>query len=311
MSEIIIEVKQLTKHFQSKVAVKKADFKLIKGEIFGLIGRNGAGKSTLLKMIGGLIYPSSGEIRLFDHVVKENHAYFERMGLLIEEAGLFPYYTAYENLNLMAISYGLKNPKNHITEQLRLVGLDEFNKTKVKNYSMGMKQRLGIAVALMGSPDVLILDEPINGLDPQGIAEMRELILDLNKRGMTIIISSHILEELSRVATKYAILHHGEIIEIHSKEELLLKCEDRIELVLDDVRTAIPILEQRLDINNYEVIDAQTLFIYDTHVANHQLVKLLIENGLAVHSITKHKQSLEQYFLKRTKEDGESNDESV
>ncbi|MBO0994635.1 ABC transporter ATP-binding protein [Bacillus sp. SD088] len=197
MSRVIIEVKQLTKQFKSKVAVDKADFKIFKGEIFGLIGRNGAGKSTLLKMIGGLMYPSSGKIHLFDRVVKDNHSYFERMGLLIENVGLYPYYSAYENLDLIAIIYGLKNRKKPINELLKLVGLDGSNKTKVKNYSMGMKQRLGIAVALMGSPDVLILDEPINGLDPQGIFEIRKLIFELNKTGITIIISSHILEELS------------------------------------------------------------------------------------------------------------------
>ncbi|UJL45419.1 ATP-binding cassette domain-containing protein [Virgibacillus sp. NKC19-16] len=246
------------------------------------------------------MYPSSGEIHLFDHAVKNNHSYFERMGLLIEDAGLYPYYSAYENLDLIAISYGLKGRNKHINEVLKLVGLDRSNKTKVKNYSMGMKQRLGIAVALMGSPDVLILDEPINGLDPQGISEVRKLILELNKTGMTIIISSHILEELSKVATKYAILHNGEIIEINSKEELLLKCEERIEVEVDEVKMAVPLLEERLNINNYKVISDRTMYVYDTHVENKQIAKILVENGISVHSITKHKQSLEQYFLKRT-----------
>ncbi|WP_449355451.1 ABC transporter ATP-binding protein [Virgibacillus natechei] len=304
MSQALIEVNQLTKQFQSKTVVQKADFKITKGEIFGLIGQNGAGKSTLLKMIGGLMYPSSGEIHLFDHAVKDNHAYFERMGLLIEDAGLFPYYSAYENLDLIAISYGLKERKKHINELLKLVGLDRSNKTKVKNYSMGMKQRLGIAVALMGSPDVLILDEPINGLDPQGISEVRKLILELNKTGMTIIISSHILEELSKVATKYAILHNGEIIEINSKEDLLLKCEERIEVEVDEASVAVPLLEERLNINNYKVISDRTMYVYDTHVENKQIAKILVENGISVHSITKHKQSLEQYFLKRTGGEG-------
>ncbi|PAV28114.1 hypothetical protein CIL05_18580 [Virgibacillus profundi] len=308
MTGAIIEISQLTKQFKSKEVVHKADLKIVKGEIFGLIGQNGAGKSTLLKMIGGLMYPSSGEIHLFDHAVGENHAYFERMGLLIEDPGLFPHYSAYENLDLMAISYGLKDRSKHINELLKLVGLDGSNKTKVKNYSMGMKQRLGIAIALMGSPDVLILDEPINGLDPQGISEVRKLILELNKTGMTIIISSHILEELSKVATKYAILHHGEIIEINSKEELLLKCEVRIEVEVDKASLAIPILEEHLNINNYKVISDRTLYVYDTHVENHQITKVLVENGVSVQSIMKHKQSLEQYFLKRTRAEGDSHD---
>lgn len=310
MSNAIIEVKQLTKKFKANTAVRNVDFKIYKGDIFGLIGQNGAGKSTLLKMIGGLMHPTSGEIHLFDRAVSGNHAYFERMGLLVENAGLFPAYSAYENLNLIAISYGLKDRKKRINELLKLVGLDERNKSKVKNYSMGMKQRLGIAVALIGSPDVLILDEPINGLDPQGISEIRRLILELNKTGMTIIISSHILEELSKVATKYAILHDGEIMELHTKEELLQKCEDRIEVEVDEVSSAVPVLENQLNMNQYKVIDDHTIYVYDSHIKNHQITKVLVESGISVHSIMKHKQSLEQYFLEKTEGEGRSHDES-
>lgn len=308
MSNVMIEVNQLTKQFKSKTVVHKADFKIYKGEIFGLIGQNGAGKSTLLKMIGGLIYPTSGEIHFFDRAVGENQSFFERMGLLIEEPGLFSSYTAYENLDLLAISCGLKDRKKHINELLKLVGLDGANKAKVKNYSMGMKQRLGIAVALMGSPDVLILDEPINGLDPQGIAEIRKLILELNKTGLTIIISSHILEELSKVATKYAIIHKGEVVEIISKEELLLKCEERIEIEVDEASLAVPILEEHLNIKNYKVMNQQTVHVYESHVENQQIIKVLVENEIALHSITKHKQSLEQYFLERTESAGDDHD---
>lgn len=308
MTNAIIEVKQLTKQFKSKIAVNNVDFKIRKGEIFGLIGPNGAGKSTLLKMIGGLIYPSSGEIHLFNHPIKENHAYFERMGLLIEDTGVFPHYSAYKNLDLIAISYGLKNRKKYIYGLLKLVGLDHSNKTKVKNYSMGMKQRLGIAVALIGSPDVLILDEPINGLDPQGISEIRKLILKLNKTGITIIISSHILEELSKVATKYVILHHGKVIENISKEDLLLQCEDRIELEVDEAKIVVPILENHLAIHRYKVINNRIIYVYDTHVKSQQIIKKLAENEIFVHSITKHKQSLEQYFLERTGSSGDTHD---
>ncbi|SHG57114.1 ABC transporter ATP-binding protein [Ornithinibacillus halophilus] len=300
MSNVIIEVNQLTKKFKSTLAVRQADFKIYKGEIFGLIGQNGAGKSTLLKMIGGLVYPSTGKIHLFNSEMNANHPYYERMGLLIENAGLYPQYSAYDNLKFVAMSYGLKDHLKHINELLELVGLSRTNKTKVKNYSMGMKQRLGIAIALMGSPDVLILDEPINGLDPQGISDIRNLILDLNSKGITIIISSHILEELSKVATKYAIIHKGEIIEIHSKEELLLKCEDRIEVEVSDVKMATPILEEHLNIGNYKVMNDHTVCIYDSHIENYRIVNALVENGISVHSIMKHKQSLEQYFLERT-----------
>lgn len=308
MTSTIIEVEGLTKKFGQKTVVHDANFKITRGEIFGLIGQNGAGKSTLLKMIGGLMYPTSGNIHFFDRAATDYASCFERMGLLIEHPGLYPQYTAYDNLKLLAISYGLKQHNQYISELLELVGLDASNKTKVKHYSMGMKQRLGIAIALLGSPDVLILDEPINGLDPQGIAEIRELILDLNKKGLTIVISSHILEELSKVASKYAILHKGEIIEVISKDDLLLRCEERIEVVVDDVSKALPVLEQELRMEQFKVIDTHTLHIYDTHMNNQQIVKLLASHDQYVRSITNHKTSLEQYFLERTEKVGGSLD---
>jgi len=305
MTSTIIEVRQLTKKFKAKTAVYNVDFKIARGEIFGLIGQNGAGKSTLLKMIGGLIHSTSGEIYFFDRSESKDQSFFERMGLLIENPGLYPQYTAYKTLQLLAIAYGLKSPNQYIIHLLRLVGLDASDKTKVKNYSMGMKQKLGIAIALLGSPDVLILDEPINGLDPQGIVEMRKLILELNKTGLTIIISSHILEELSKIATTYAIIHKGKIIEVISKDDLLLKCEERIELEVDHVEKVLPVLEQQLNISNYRVIDQQNVHIYDSHIENHQIVHLLARNQKLVHSIVKYKMSLEQYFLELTKSAGE------
>jgi ABC-2 type transport system ATP-binding protein len=308
MSDIVIELKDLTKQFKTKKAVHKTSFKIRRGEIFGLIGQNGAGKSTLLKMIGGLIYPTSGEIFFFNQDSGKSQLYYERMGLLIEDAGLFPGYTAYRNMELLAIFYGMKNRKKQINKLLDLVGLESENKTKVKDFSMGMKQRLGIAVALLGSPDVLILDEPINGLDPQGIKEIRELILELKKKGLTIILSSHILEELSKVATRYAIIHQGDIIETLSKDELLFKCEERIEIEVDDAKDVVPVLERKLNIRNYKVHNQQTVYIYDTHVENHEIIKQLSADGIAMHSINKHKQSLEHYFLERTGRAGESDD---
>lgn len=301
MPESIIKISQLTKTYKSKEAVRQVDLTIYKGEIVGVIGQNGAGKSTLLKMMGGLIHPTSGEIHLFNQPTDYSAALFERMGLLIEDPGLYPNDTAYEHLYALAISRGLKDSSQQIERLLQLVGLDyRDKKTKVKHYSMGMKQRLGIALALLGRPDVLILDEPINGLDPQGIVEIRNLILELSHTGLTVIMSSHMLEELSKIATKYVIIHKGEIVEVISSEELLHKCEERIEIHLDDVTKALPLLEQALQLTDYKVIDSNTLFIYDSNVKNHQLSKLFVEHGLALHSIIKHKQSLEQYFLSRT-----------
>ncbi|MFC3900628.1 ABC transporter ATP-binding protein [Aliicoccus persicus] len=300
MSDILIQVNQLTKTYNNKNSVSDANFSIRKGDIFGLIGKNGAGKSTLLKMIAGFIHPTAGDIRLFNHDVDSNHTYFERIGVLIEQPGLYPYYSGYRNLELIAISYGLKDKETHINKVLSQVGLEKDKDVKVKNYSMGMKQRLGIALALLGNPDILILDESINGLDPEGIVDIRHLIMELNKSGMTIIIASHILEELSKIATRYAVINQGEILEILSRDELLETCEERIELEVDDIKQVLPVLEQYLDVQTYKVMDSKSVHIFDTHVEVQQVIKLLSKNELSIHSITKHKQSLEQYFLERT-----------
>lgn len=228
--------------------------------------------------------------------------------MLIENPGLYPNYSAYENLNLLAIAYGLKDRNGAIERLLKLVGLDSKNTSKVKSFSMGMKQRLGIAVALLGSPDVLILDEPINGLDPQGIAEIRQLIVELNQTGLTILISSHILEELSKIATKYAIIHQGEFVQVISREELQQRCEERIEIGVEEARMALPVLERELKITKYKVVDSRTIYVYDENVHIRQIVKVLAEHGVMVDSIAKHKQSLEQYFLELTESAGDRHD---
>ncbi|AIQ51272.1 ABC transporter ATP-binding protein [Paenibacillus sp. FSL R7-0331] len=305
MTDCIIEICGLTKRYKSKAAVLNAELKIYRGEIVGIIGKNGAGKSTLLKMIAGLVYPTSGELHFFNRAPAGDQSFFERMGVLIENPGLYLNVSGYENLKLLAIAYGLKDSNARIEELLQLVGLDGSRSIKVKGYSMGMKQRLGIAVALLGNPDVLILDEPINGLDPQGIMEIRQLILELNKKGLTILISSHILEELSKIASKYAILHQGEIVEVISREELQHKCEERIEISVEEAKTAIPVLERELNLMRYKVIDSRNVYVYDTDITIRQITKVLVEHGVMVDSIAKHKQSLEQYFLERTERAGE------
>ncbi len=305
MPDMIIEINGLTKTYGSKTAVKSIDLHIYRGEIVGLIGKNGAGKSTLLKMIAGLIHPSSGELHFFNRASANGQSFFERMGVLIEQAGLYPHYSAFENLKLLAIAYGLPDANTQINKLLKKVGLEDSGSVKVKSFSLGMKQRLGIAAALLGSPDVLLLDEPINGLDPQGIVEIRALIQELNKNGLTILISSHILEELSKIATKYAIIHQGEMVEVISADELLHKCEERIELKLEKAEAAIPVLERELKIADYKAVDANTLYVYDPGAEIRQISKILIEHGVGIDSIHKYKQSLEQYFLARTEQAGE------
>ena len=300
MTQPLIELKQLTKRYKSKTVLRDIDLTVEKGDIFGLIGHNGAGKSTLLKLIGGLIHPTAGQVKLFGQATSVHHGIHDRMGLLIEQAGLYPSSTARENLRLLALAYGLRDGGERIERVLTLVGLQEETKTKVKHYSMGMKQRLGIAMALLGSPDVLILDEPINGLDPQGIVDIRSLLLKLNKQGLTILISSHILEELSKVATRYAIIDGGEIIESMTREELLSRCGERIELEVEAASVAAPILERDLQLTDYQVIDEHTLYIFDIRVKTQEIVTALVAGGVPVRSLNIRKQSLEDYFLERT-----------
>ncbi|EXG83312.1 ABC transporter ATP-binding protein [Saccharibacillus sacchari] len=305
MPDTIIEMKNLTKAYGSKIAVKNMDLSIYRGEIVGLIGKNGAGKSTLLKMVAGLVHPTSGELHFFNRASADGQSFFERMGVLIEQAGLYPHYSAFENLKLLAIAYGLPDANAQIARLLKTVGLESSGSAKVKSFSLGMKQRLGIAAALLGSPDVLLLDEPINGLDPQGIVEIRALIRELNKDGLTILISSHILEELSKIATKYVIIHQGEMVEVISADDLLHKCEERIELRLEAIEAAIPVLERELKITDYKVSDNNTVYVYEKGAQIRQISKTLIEHGIEIDSIHKHQQSLEQYFLARTEQAGE------
>ncbi|MDE6724597.1 MAG: ATP-binding cassette domain-containing protein, partial [Ruminiclostridium sp.] len=207
--EYLLTTNAVTKQYGRQRAVNAVSIHIRQGAIYGLIGRNGAGKTTLLKMISGLAAPSEGDFSLFGKTGREVSEYMSRIGSLIENPGIYPNLSAPENLQLKCLAMGIRK-KGVIGELLETVGLGDTGKKKVRNFSLGMKQRLGIALALVGDPDLVILDEPINGLDPQGIAEIRETIFKLNKeKNITFIISSHILEELSKIATDYGIIHNG------------------------------------------------------------------------------------------------------
>ena len=243
MSELLLQTRNLTKQYGRHRAVDDVNMHIKKGAIYGFIGRNGAGKTTCLKMISGLSTPSYGEIEMFGYKGKDLQKVRSRVGCLIEAPGLYGNMSAYDNLNIKCKLTGIKK-KGYIEELLKTVGLDTVGEKKTKHYSLGMKQRLGIALALVGEPDLLILDEPINGLDPQGIVEVRETIQKLAKeRGMTICISSHILEELSKLATDYGIIHNGCLVQELTREELMKKCSERIELTLDNPKQAIAVLD--------------------------------------------------------------------
>ena len=242
----------LTKFYGQKPAVDHIDMNVKKGEIYGFIGRNGAGKSTTLKMLCGLAHPTEGEISLFGSPVSDQTAR-RRVGMLIENAGLFPNCTARENMILKAQCLGLVN-MDSVDRFLKLINMADAGNKKVKQFSMGMKQRLGIAMALLGNPDLLILDEPINGLDPEGIREIRECLLKLNKEeGKTILISSHILGELSKIATQYGIIKDGQLIRQMTKEDLEEQCRDYLLVEVEHAERAAAVLAENIPDASYEV----------------------------------------------------------
>lgn len=294
MKEYVIETIALSKSYKHRKAVSNISMHVQQGDIYGLIGRNGAGKSTTLKMIAGLIHPSEGTIHLFGQERDDYSA--KRIGALIETPGLYPGLSAYDNMEIKAVAMGL-NDKEKITSLLQLVGLDPKERKHVGKYSLGMKQRLGIAVALLGNPDLLILDEPINGLDPEGIKEIREIIRYLNEnKNITILISSHILGELSKIASRYGIIRDGCLIEEISASQLDEKCRSYLSVTLPDLAKAIPLLEEKLQIRDYKIYNDHEMRIYDD-VKSVEINSLLAEHHIAVEQMFYQKQDLETYFL--------------
>ena len=301
----VITTNGLTKSYKGKPAVDHVSMKVHKGDIYGFIGRNGAGKSTTLKMLCGLVYPTAGEIQLFEGSVMDEAAR-RRIGILIEEAGLYPNLTARENMMLKARYLGLVSDDS-VDQALELMNISDTGKKKVKNFSMGMKQRLGIAMALLGNPDLLILDEPINGLDPEGIREIRECLQRLNEQaGKTIIISSHILGELSKLANRYGIIKDGQLVQQITKEELEERCKDYLKVEVDDADRASVVLSENFPGITYEVFGGNQLHVYD-FTDSGSVTALLVENKVSVLSCAFHRMDLEQYFLELM-EGGSHND---
>lgn len=293
--EYALKTEKLTKTYGENKVVNAVSMNVKKGDIYGFIGKNGAGKTTFMRMVAGLAAPTEGRMELFDCTDLEVQR--KRIGTLIEEAGTYPNMTAGENLEIVRRSLGLTE-KNRVKDMLDLVGLAEAGEKKVKNFSMGMKQRLGLAIALLRNPDFLILDEPINGLDPAGIKEIRDLLLKLNReKQVTILISSHILGELSKVATRYGIIRDGILIEEFSTEKLEEKCKRYQKIVVDNTGLASDILEEKCRINDYEVLGNHTIRIFekveDTAAINHALVM----GGVELKESYFAGQDLEGYFM--------------
>lgn len=297
--EYILSTSGLTKQYGKNKAVNNVNIHIKQGDIYGLIGRNGAGKTTILKMISGLAAPTDGEFSLFGKSGKNATRVMNRVGTLIESPGIYRNLSAAQNLEIKCIAMGVRK-KGVVEELLKTVGLENVGKKKVGKFSLGMKQRLGIALALVGDTDLVVLDEPINGLDPQGIAEVRETIERLNKeKGITFIISSHILEELSKIATNYGIIHNGELLQELAKEELISKCMERIELVTNDTQKAAVVLEN-MGITEYKIIDKTTIRIYERLNEVSEIAMKLCENGIRFKGISVKNEALEDYFLNIT-----------
>ena len=297
--EYLLTTNGLTKQYGRHKAVNAVNLHIRQGDIYGLIGRNGAGKTTILKMLSGLAAPTEGEFSLFGKTGRDSYEYMSRVGTLIEEPGIYPNMSAAENLRLKCLAVGVRK-KGTVDELLRTVGLADVGKKKVKKFSLGMKQRRGIALALAGNPDLVILDEPINGLDPQGIAEIRETLLRLNKeKNITFIISSHILEELSKIASNYGMIHDGVLLQEMTREELLSKCSERIELKTNDTRKACTVLEG-MGIEKYKVVDADTIQIFERLNDGGDITMALAGNGVKTMGITVKNEALEDYYLNLT-----------
>ncbi|WP_440897088.1 ABC transporter ATP-binding protein [Amphibacillus sp. Q70] len=304
--DYVLRTHNLTKKYKHNTVVKDVNINIRKGEIYGFLGKNGAGKTTTIRMIMGLIKPSSGNIEMFEKNTKGNYQRpFERIGSIIETPGAYPNLTGEENLDIHRRYMGVQE-KSSIEEALELVGLLEVKKRKVKNYSLGMKQRLGLARALLHHPSLLILDEPTNGLDPRGIKEIRQLILDLAEtRQITVLISSHILSEIEHLATTVGIIHQGKLLKELSLEEINQKNRHYIEIDINDAQKASMILEQKLNIEQYQVMDQDIIRIYERTNESERISQVLIENQVGIKKINVSTDTLEDYFIHLTEGDVE------
>ena len=300
--EYLLQTKDITKKYKDVLAVDHVNISLKKGEIYGLIGRNGAGKTTLLKMLAGLANPTEGDYTIFGLSGRKTASLRDRVGVLIENPGLFGNMSVFDNLKVKALALGVDDD-DYLRELIDYVGLASAGKRPVRKFSLGMKQRLGIALTLVSHPDLLLLDEPINGLDPQGIIEIRELIEKLAKeQNITIIISSHILEELSKIATRYGVINEGRIIAEFTHEELLDSCIRLIELRPDDVGKASTVLEN-MGIKEYKTMDHRTIHIFERTGECGKIVLEMARNNVEIHGVEIKHRSLEEYYIDLTDKD--------
>lgn len=292
--EYVIETKNLTKKYGNSTVVDNINLHVPKGKIYGLLGRNGAGKTTTMKMMLNLIKVTNGNINLFGEDFRNNNLY-KKIGSIIETPGFYQNLTARDNLNILAKLHG-NISKKEIQEALEIVGLHTEEKKTFSNFSLGMKQRLGIAAAIMHNPDLLILDEPINGLDPIGISEIRSFLLRLSReKGVTIFISSHVLSEIEQIADVIGVMNNGKLIEEVNILELQDKLKHYIEITVSDTKSAEKILKDNFSIKDYSIID-NNIYIYDSNKSISDINRSLVQNGISVTKLNPCKETLEAYF---------------
>lgn len=298
----VIKTTNLTKTFKGIEVIRNVNINVKKGEIYGLLGPNGAGKTTLMRMMTSLVKPTAGEVEVFGEVMSCNsYEVLKRIGAIIEYPVFYDNLTAKENLEIHGEYMGYHNGKE-IDNVLRLVKLPGNNNKKVKEFSLGMKQRLGIGRAILTKPELLILDEPINGLDPEGIREIRDLLKLLCKEyGTTILISSHILSEIEQMADTICVLSEGRLIKEVSMNDVRKINTEYIEIETDNCKKAGYILENNLGIRNFKIVDENKIRVYDSKAQKNEVSKALIMNDVEIMSIAQKNTSLEDYFLKLTK----------
>ena len=295
--QTIIKTTQLSKKYKNVTALSSTNLTIEKGCIYGLVGKNGAGKTTLLKMLLGQTTPTTGELSLFGQSGSELANARRRIGAIVEHPAFYPYLTGRQNLEYYRIQKGITEKEN-VERALKNMGLTEFADRKFKTYSLGNKQRLGLALSLLGNPDLLILDEPINGFDPQGIIEIRKLLLELNqKRHITILLSSHILSELENMITRVGFIDTGRLIEEMDMTELRQKCQRYIEVKVDNSEKAVAVLEQKLDVTDYEVLEGHVIHIHGREDFIPKVSKVLNDADIKIYAVTEIGQSLEDYFI--------------
>ena len=293
MREVAIKTNQLSKKYKSFVALDNANITVYKDDIYGIVGRNGAGKTTLMKIITGLTNKTSGEYEIFSKKDTELSNQRRRIGCLIENPAFFGNMSAHDNY---CIQKGITN-KNKIDEVLEIVNLTNVANKKFKDLSLGMKQRLGIALAIIDDPDMVVLDEPINGLDPIGISELREIFHKMNvERGITILISSHILSELYTVATRFVFIDKGKVIKEITKDELNFECQRCNVVRTNSVNDAVRIAEEVLHARDYKVINDREIRFYSNEIPRIKLCRTLIEQGVDVDELFETGINLEDYF---------------